>query len=110
MSRPGIRPLLAGWLMLAVLGASAPIAFAQGQSEPSFLHGVGRVLGGVVFEIPKTVLDATMSGPPVVGTMIGLLAAPAKAVQAIFGGLQEMAVAFDPWEIKRDAKNRGTLY
>ena len=69
--------------------------------EPNFGHGVGQVIDGVLFELPKTVLGATLEGPPVVGTMVGLLAGTARALQKTVGGVVEMATAFDPWGAKR---------
>jgi len=74
---------------------------AAEKPEPSFLHGVGQVLDGLVFELPKTVFEATLEGPPVVGTAIGLLAGAARAAQKTVGGVVEMAAGFDPWGAKR---------
>ena len=65
--------------------------------DPSFLHGLGKTIGGVVFEFPKTVLDATFSGPPVVGTLIGVLAGAARALQVTTAGIIEMGEGFNPW-------------
>ncbi|MBI2093273.1 MAG: hypothetical protein HYT88_00915 [Candidatus Omnitrophica bacterium] len=79
---------------------ASPVA-AETRKEPSFMHGLGQVLGGIVFELPKTVLDATLSGPPVVGTAVGLLAGASRAVQTTVGGVVEMAEAFDPFGTKR---------
>ena len=80
--------------------AAAPV-IAETKAEPSFLHGVGQVIGGIVFELPKTVLEATLEGPPVVGTVVGLLAGTARAFQTTVGGVVEMAAGFDPWGTKK---------
>ncbi len=96
------RNAAGAWILgcgIALLGASA--VSADQDADPSFLHGAGRVLGGVCFELPRTVLDATLTEPPVLGTMVGLLAGTARAVQATAGGLVEMAAGFDPWGTKR---------
>jgi hypothetical protein len=74
---------------------STPAAAAQ--DEPSFLHGAGQVVAGLLFELPKTVLDATLNGPPVVGTAVGLLGGVARALQTTVGGVVEMAAGFHPW-------------
>ena len=87
---------LAGVLLLA-----RPAAAAEPPSEPSVTRGAGKVLGGLLLELPKTVLDATLSGPPVVGTAVGLLAGTAKALQMTVSGVVEMAAGFDPWGTKR---------
>lgn len=86
--------------MTIMLSFASPAA-ADAKSDPNFLHGVGQVIGGVLFELPKTVLDATLTGPPVVGTAVGLLAGTARALQTTAAGLVEMAAGFNPWGIKR---------
>ena len=87
-------------LLTVTLLTASPVDAAQ-QSDPSFLHGVGQVIAGLLFELPKTVLDATLTGPPVAGTMVGLLAGTARALQVTAGGLVEMSAGFDPWGTKR---------
>jgi hypothetical protein len=76
-------------------------AAGEQQSDPSFLHGVGKVLDGLILELPKTALEATLEGPPVVGTAIGILAGAARAGQKIVGGVVEMSAGFDPWGAKK---------
>ena len=66
------------------------------------MHGAGQVVGGLLFELPKTVLEATMNEPPVIGTMVGLLAGTARALQKTVGGIVEMAAGFDPWSSRRN--------
>ena len=61
------------------------------------MHGVARVVGGLIYELPRTVLEATVEGPPVAGTAVGLLAGTMRALQTIVSGLGEMAAAFQPW-------------
>ncbi|MBI3458364.1 MAG: hypothetical protein HY002_21545 [Candidatus Rokubacteria bacterium] len=65
------------------------------------MHGAGQVVAGLLFELPKTVLDATLTSPPVVGTVVGVLAGTARALQKTVGGLAEMAAGFNPWGITR---------
>ena len=89
--------LLASTLVCGI----APWAAAATTSEPNFLHVVGQVIAGLVFELPKTVLEATLNGPPVVGTVVGLLAGTARALQTTVGGVVEMAAGFDPWNAKK---------
>ena len=74
----------------------APVQAAQ-QADPSFLHGVGQVIDGLVLEFPKTVLEGTLEGPPVVGTLVGVLAGAVRAAQKTAAGIAEMAEGFDPW-------------
>ena len=84
-----------------ILLSGVPCAGAEVQRESSFMHGVGQVVAGVVLELPKTVLEATMTEPPVVGTVVGLFAGTARALQVTVGGLVEMASTFDPWGSKK---------
>ena len=84
-------------MLMAVPGETATT-----QSKPSVLHGIGRAVGGILFELPRTVLEATFAGPPIAGTAVGLLAGVARASQAIVGGVVEIAGAFDPWGTKRN--------
>ena len=99
-----MRPRGRGLAVAACLTVGvAGTAWAGAWEEPNFLHGMGQVLDGVLFELPKTVLDATLTEPPVIGTIVGLLAGTVRALQKTFGGVQEMAIAFNPWggRIKR---------
>ena len=83
-----------------ILAVHSPASAAQ-QDEPSFMHGVGQVVAGILFELPKTVLDATLTSPPVIGTAVGLLAGTARALQKTTAGVVEMAAGFNPWGITR---------
>ena len=86
--------VLIGWLgLVSSAGAS--------EADPSILHGAGQVMGGLLFELPKTVITETLDGPPVVGTAVGLLAGIARALQVTAAGFVEMASGFDPWGSKR---------
>ena len=51
--------------------------------------------------MPKTVLEATLDGPPVVGTVVGVLAGTARALQTVVGGFVEMANGCDLWGTKK---------
>lgn len=84
------------WLALA-----SPAACAQQPHEPSFRHGLGRAIWGLIFELPKTTLDATLTEPPVLGTLVGLLAGTMNALRITGEGLQEMAVGFNPWGMSK---------
>ena len=88
-------------LVSALLLMSSSVMAEQRNAEPSVMHGFGQVVGGVILELPKTVVEATLTGPPVAGTIVGLLAGTARALQKTVGGVVEMATAFDPWGAKR---------
>jgi hypothetical protein len=90
---------------IAILAGSECLTAAEQPDpqnrDPEFLHGAGQVIGGVFFEFPKTVIDATLTGPPVVGTLVGILAGTARALQVTAAGVAEMARGFNPWGGKR---------
>jgi hypothetical protein len=88
-------------MLWSVTLITAPALAADSKSEPSVLHGAGRVVGGLLFELPRTVIEATLSSPPVVGTLVGLLAGTARALQQVVGGFVEISAGFDPWGTKR---------
>ena len=85
------------WLVVAdAASAEAPM-----KPRPSFRHGLATFVGGLLLEFPKTVAEATFTGPPVVGTAVGLLAGLGRAGRNMIDGTVEMAAGFDPWGTKR---------
>jgi hypothetical protein len=88
-----------------VLSSVSGVAWAA-ERQPSVLHGVGQVLAGLLVEFPKTVLAATFDGPPVVGTLVGVLAGASRAVQVTVEGMVEIVRGFDPWQTTRRASGR----
>lgn len=84
----------------AALLCGAPVARASDE-RPSVGHGLGRVMAGVILEWPATIVDATLTNPPVVGTMVGIFAGVVNAAQKTAGGMREVSAGFDPWGIKR---------
>ena len=95
-----VRSILAAALACALVMPQvmpAVAAASEPEHEPSLLHGVGQVMSGVVFQFPKTVLEATLDGPPVVGTFVGVLAGVARAAQVTVAGMVEMGQGFNPW-------------
>lgn len=65
------------------------------------MRGFGKIIGGPLFEFPKTVIEASLEGPMVAGTIVGLLAGAARGVQTMVAGAGEVAAAFDPWGTKK---------
>ena len=86
-----------GLVVALVLLAGSGSAEAAQSYDRRFLAGVGQVIKGVVFELPATLVDATLSNPPVIGTVVGLFAGTAKALQTTVGGLVEMSAGFKPF-------------
>ena len=88
-------------LVSLVLAVVPPVAVAEGAREPSVVHGAGQVVKGLVVELPEGVLQGTVDGPVVVGTMVGLLGGAVRALQVTAAGLVEMAQGFHPFEERR---------
>ncbi|MBI4597842.1 MAG: hypothetical protein HY737_05520 [Candidatus Omnitrophica bacterium] len=86
-------------LIVASLVTIATAAQAA-HEEPSMIHGLSKVVGGVLFELPKTVIEATANEPVIIGPIVGVLAGTSRAIQTTVAGVVEMAAAFDPWGIK----------
>ena len=93
-------------ISVVLLTSAASAAAAEPKRDPSFTHGLGQVIWGLTFELPKTVLEATMTGPPVVGTAVGLLAGASGAIQKTIEGLVEMAAGFNPFGTKTTRRRR----
>ena len=77
------------------------VAAAEPKPDPSFMHGLGQSVDGAVLELPKAILEGTLAGPPIVGTVMGALGGSVKALQTIVAGFIEMSAGFDPWGTKR---------
>ncbi|MBI3321404.1 MAG: hypothetical protein HYZ91_03955 [Candidatus Omnitrophica bacterium] len=95
------RGIAFGIAAAVLLAAESFEAAEKSNTEPSVLHGAGQVVGGLLFELPRTVIEATMTSPPVVGTVVGLFAGTARALQVTVGGLVEMAAGFNPGGAQR---------
>lgn len=96
VSRLARAAVLIACLSLCPLRAgAAPIR--EPEPEPDFMHGAGQVVGGVLFELPKTVWDSTMNAPLILGTMVGVFAGSIKALQMTTAGVVEMARGFKPF-------------
>lgn len=100
---PVMRAICIYLMVFGVIGFLLPSQSmaAQQQSDPSFMHGLGKMIDGLVLEWPKTVLEGTLAGPPVVGTLMAALGGLASASQKTVSGLMEMSAGFDPWGTKR---------
>ena len=87
-------------LMVGLVGLACGAAEAKQEGDPSILHGVAKVVGGAVFELPKTVIEATAKEAPIIGPVVGVLAGTGRAIRTVVDGVVEIVAAFDPWGIK----------
>ncbi len=92
-------------MMLLLFGLGVSPAAAQTRpKDPTVLRGVGKIVHGIVFEPVMTLLDSTMRHPPVVGTLVGILAGVVKGLQTTVGGVKELYLATSPRH--RDARRK----
>lgn len=92
-------------MMLVMFGLGASPAAAQTRPEdPTVLHGVGKIVHGIVFEPVMTLLDSTMRHPPVVGTLVGIFAGVLTGLQMSTEGVKELYLAMSPRH--RDARRK----
>jgi hypothetical protein len=92
---------LRGLIVALLVGPAAPALAAAAPEEPSVLRGAAQVVGGPLVEFPKTVLDATFTGPPLVGTLVGVAAGIAKGLQTSVAGVIEIAAGVKRWGASR---------
>jgi len=59
---------------------------------------------GIVFEPVMTFLDSTLRHPPVVGSLVGVLAGAARGLHTTVGGIREVYLATSPRH--RDERSR----
>ena len=80
--------------------ATIPSAWSEDtKPQPSFLEGAGKLVGGLLFDLPKTVIETTSVAPPFI--IVGVVAGTVRAAQVTWHGLKEMSDAFDPWGMKK---------
>lgn len=73
----------------ALLAVSLVREAAGAESDAHLARGVWQVISGVALEPPLTVIETTLSGAPVVGTCVGVLAGAARGLQhAVAGGIE----------------------
>ena len=84
-------------LILILVLFPAPL-FAQSvyQDTNRFTYGFKRVLAAP-FQIPIQMLQGTLYGPPVVGTLGGVLLGTSRTVGDLIGGVFDMAAAAAPY-------------
>jgi hypothetical protein len=88
-------------MLVASALLAGPLRAGAADHEPSVLHGLGDMTIGTVLAWPLTILEASMHGPPVAGTVVGVMAGAARAAQTFFAGAVEVSTAFDPWGTKK---------
>ena len=84
--------------LLIFLLMAAPAAFAGSlyQDTNRFSSGFRRVVGAS-FQLPFRVLQGTLYGPPISGTLSGALGGTFQTVTDLAGGTFDMAAAAAPY-------------
>ena len=84
--------------MLILSTAYAPSVYAANIAQDSgrFSYGAMRIVRGA-FQLPVSVLGGTLSGPPIVGTIGGVVQGTFRTVADVTGGIFHMGVAAAPY-------------
>ena len=77
--------LAAAALVLALLLVAPP-------AEAAIVRGIQEVIAGI-FQIPLSTISGTFSGPPVVGTVFGLLNGTVQGIGLVAHGALELAAS-----------------
>ena len=64
-------------------------------AHAGLVQGLGKIVAGV-FQLPVAVLAGTASGPPILGTLLGVVNGAIGAVTLLAGGTLEVAAAAIP--------------
>ena len=78
-------------LVVTVLLVARPVP-----AEADILRGLLRIVGGVL-EVPRATLAGTFSGPPILGTAVGLLAGTLNGLGMVPGGAIETVISAIPF-------------
>jgi hypothetical protein len=78
----------------AVLVGAACCVFPA-DAHASFLGGVSQVAAGLV-QLPLNIIAGTLSGPPLIGTVNGVLTGAVNTVALVGGGTVEVVGAVIP--------------
>ena len=71
-------------LALALVMGAAP-------AEAGIVHGLMSIVGGVL-QVPFQILAGTLNGPPILGTVSGILSGTLQGTGMILGGTWETAM------------------
>ena len=79
-----LRRVVIALVLILVIGT------APSNAEANIFSGVGRILVGVL-QVPLQTLVGTFSGPPVAGTVFGLINGTLQGLSMVAGGALELA-------------------
>lgn len=80
-----LRFLAVSSVVIGVLAANPPVA------EANVISGLTKIVAGVL-NMPLSVLAGTMSGPPLVGTLLGAVNGTLQGIGMVAGGALELAM------------------
>ena len=84
-----LRRALAATLTAALIALPGP-APAQGEDVGGLVGGVGDIIGAA-FSLPAGILQGTLGGPPILGTVGGALAGALNTVSLALRGVLRLA-------------------
>lgn len=82
--------------MIILLISLSPFAEAGYQDTNRFTYGFQRLLLAP-FQLPFRVLQGTLTGPPIVGTLGGVFTGTMSTVSNLVGGAFDMAASAAPY-------------
>jgi hypothetical protein len=86
------------WTRGIVVCLSSVVAFTEAASADGLgdlVGGLGQLLTGV-FAIPVEAIQGTLSGPPILGTIGGILSGAVHTVGSTLGGVLQVAKSIVP--------------
>ncbi len=95
MARPaGIRRAILATAL------AVPLVFGPaGTASAGLVSGLMRIVGGVL-EIPRSIVAGTLGGPPIVGTLAGVIVGAVRGTGMVAFGAVETAVGTIPLALK----------
>ena len=84
------------WVVLVVI---VLLVAKPARVDADILRGLLRIVGGVL-EVPRATLAGTFSGPPILGTAVGLLAGTMHGAGMVAGGALETVISAIPFAAK----------
>ena len=75
---------------VALAGLLAVLCVAAPPAEAAVFRGIAKIIGGV-FQVPAGILAGTFTGPPVVGTLFGVVNGAVGGVGMVASGLLDLA-------------------
>ena len=94
VAKPQSQRVAWATLVVVILLVARPVP-----ADADILRGLLRIIGGVL-EVPRATLAGTFSGPPILGTAVGLLSGTLNGLGMVAGGALETVISAIPFAAK----------